>query len=102
MRTALRVLSEDERSQVHERTLCLLATTGVRVDTARGRQILAGAGAEVDEHTGTVHFPRALARNLLAVGAAPVQPGRPPAGLVPPHERRRVRPPGRRGRRLCL
>lgn len=65
MRTALRVLSEDERSQVHERTLRLLATTGVRVDTARGRQILAGAGAEVDEHTGTVHFPRALVETCL-------------------------------------
>jgi len=65
VRTILQVLSEDERSQVHERTLHLLATTGVRVDTGRGRQILAEAGAEIDEHTGIVRFPRALIETCL-------------------------------------
>ena len=65
MRTTLQVLSEDERSQVHERTLRLLATTGVRVDTGRGRQILAEAGAETDEHTAVVRFPRALVETCL-------------------------------------
>jgi trimethylamine:corrinoid methyltransferase-like protein len=34
MRTYLQVLSEDERAQVHERTLSILANTGVRVDTS--------------------------------------------------------------------
>ena len=65
MRTTLQVLSEDERSQVHELTLRLLATTGVRVDTGRGRQILAEAGAETDEHTAVVRFPRALVETCL-------------------------------------
>ena len=65
MRTALRVLSEDERGQVHERTLRLLATTGLRVDTGWGRQILAGAGAEADEHTRIVRFPRTLVEACL-------------------------------------
>ena len=40
MRTLLEVLSEDERAQIHERTLRILAGTGVRVDTSRGRDIL--------------------------------------------------------------
>ena len=37
MKTFLQVLSEDERAQVHERTLRILAKTGLRVDTAGGR-----------------------------------------------------------------
>ena len=65
MRTLLQVLSEDERVQVHERTLNILAKTGVRVETAWGRQILKDAGAEVDESTNIVRFPRALVEESL-------------------------------------
>jgi len=65
MKTLLRVLAQDERAQVHERTLNILAKTGVRVDTAWGRQILKDAGAEVDENTNTVRFPRALVEESL-------------------------------------
>jgi trimethylamine---corrinoid protein Co-methyltransferase len=50
---------------VHERTLDLLARTGVRVDTARGRRILAAAGAEVDGQSQVVRFPRALVEEAL-------------------------------------
>jgi trimethylamine--corrinoid protein Co-methyltransferase len=59
------VLSQDERAQVHERSLRILAQTGVRVDTAQGREFLRGAGAEVDESTNIVHFPRALIEEAL-------------------------------------
>jgi trimethylamine--corrinoid protein Co-methyltransferase len=65
MRTLLQVLSEDERAQVHERTLNILAKTGVRVETAWGRRILKDAGAEVDENTRIVRFPRALVEESL-------------------------------------
>ena len=65
MRTLLQVLSEDERAQVHDRTLDVLANTGLRVDTAWGRQILKDAGAEVDENTSIVRFPRALVEEAL-------------------------------------
>ncbi len=70
MRTLLQVLSEDERAQVHERTLSILAKTGVRVDTAWGRRILVDAGAEIDESTqamssAIVRFPRALVEESL-------------------------------------
>lgn len=65
MRTFLQVLSEDERNQVHERALKILAKTGLRVDTARGRQILGNAGAETVESKGIVRFPRALVEEAL-------------------------------------
>ena len=65
MRTLLQVLSEEERHQVHERTLGVLAKTGVRVDTAQGRRFLKDAGAEVDENRHIVRFPRALVEESL-------------------------------------
>jgi trimethylamine--corrinoid protein Co-methyltransferase len=65
VRTSLQVLSKDERTQVHERTLDVMARTGVRVDTAQGRRFLKDAGAEVDENTHIVRFPRALVEESL-------------------------------------
>lgn len=65
METDLRVLSDNEIEQVHERTLSLLATTGVRVDTERGRKILKKAGADVDPNTCIVRFPRSLVEECL-------------------------------------
>ncbi len=67
MRTLLQVLSQDERTQVHERTLKVLDKLGVRVDTAWGRRILKDAGAEVDENTNIVRFPRSLVEESLRV-----------------------------------
>lgn len=65
MRTHLQVLSEDEKDQIHERTLKILAKTGVRVITARGRRILMEAGAEVDESTHIVRFQKNLVEEAL-------------------------------------
>ena len=65
MRTLLQVLSDEERHQVHERTLAVLAKTGVRVDTVQGRRILKDAGAEVDDNTHIVRFQRALVEESL-------------------------------------
>jgi trimethylamine--corrinoid protein Co-methyltransferase len=65
MRTLLQVLSEEERTQIHERTLRILARSGVRVDTAWGRRILRDAGAEVDKNANIVHIPRALVEEAL-------------------------------------
>jgi trimethylamine--corrinoid protein Co-methyltransferase len=69
MRTQLQVLSEDERTQVHERTLRILGQTGVRVDTAQGRRFLAEAGAEVDQDSHIVRFPKQLVET--SIEAAP-------------------------------
>jgi trimethylamine--corrinoid protein Co-methyltransferase len=61
----LQVLSEAERANVHEHTLRILAKTGVRVDTAWGRQILTDAGAKADEDTNIVRYPRSLVEESL-------------------------------------
>jgi trimethylamine--corrinoid protein Co-methyltransferase len=65
METYLRVLSEDEKAGVHERTLKILAETGVQVNTEKGRQFLKDAGAEVDENTKIVRFPRVFVEESL-------------------------------------
>ena len=65
MRTSLQVLSEEEKHQVHARSLEILAKTGVRVDTALGRQLLGEAGADVNDDTHLVRFPRALVEESL-------------------------------------
>jgi trimethylamine--corrinoid protein Co-methyltransferase len=65
MGTSLQVLAESDRAVIHERSLALLAGTGVRVDTERGRALLAAAGALVDEATGIVRFPRSLIEESL-------------------------------------
>lgn len=65
METYLRVLSEDEKIQIHERTLKILADTGVKVDTELGRQYLKEAGADVNENTHIVRLPRALVEESL-------------------------------------
>lgn len=65
MRTSIQVLSPEEQAGVHERTLAILARTGVRVDTEQGRRHLAEAGAQVDRHSGVVRFPRDLVEAAL-------------------------------------
>lgn len=65
METDLRVLSDNEVAQVHERTLKVLETTGVRVDTERGRAILKKAGADVHESSGVVRYPRNFVEECL-------------------------------------
>ena len=65
METYLRVLSDQDRDQVHESTLKILANPGVKVETAVGRQHLKNAGAEVDEGTKIVRFPRDLVEEAL-------------------------------------
>jgi trimethylamine--corrinoid protein Co-methyltransferase len=65
LETLLRVLSEDEKTQVHERSLKILAETGVKVNTAKGRQYLKDAGAEVDENSKIVKIPRVMVEESL-------------------------------------
>ncbi len=65
MKAQIEVLSPNERTQVHERSLNLLATTGVRVMSVRGRKILKDAGADGDATSDIIRFPRALIEKLL-------------------------------------
>ena len=65
METLLKVLSEDEKSQIHERTLKIFSETGVQVNTLKGRKYLKDAGADVDENTKIVRIPRKLLEDSL-------------------------------------
>jgi trimethylamine:corrinoid methyltransferase-like protein len=65
MQTFVQVLSEEDRHQVHERSLRILAKTGVRVESTRARTILHEAGASVEEGTHIVQFPRSLIEQVL-------------------------------------
>jgi trimethylamine--corrinoid protein Co-methyltransferase len=65
MQIQVQVLSQAEMAQVHERSLNILARTGVRVDSARGRNILGDAGAQVDENRRIVRFPSSLVEEAL-------------------------------------
>ena len=60
METYLRVLSDEDRDQVHEKTVKILEETGVRVESDLGRDYLKKAGAIVDENTRVVRIPRKL------------------------------------------
>ena len=87
MGTTVEVLSPNDRAVIHERSLALLAETGVRVDTGRGRALLADAGALVDESTQIVRFPRGLIEESLRL--APRQfslGGRRPGWRLPMNE----------------
>ena len=66
MQARVQILADAEKAQVHERTLNVLGTVGMRCDTAEGRRILAAAGACVDEATRMVRFPPELVERSLA------------------------------------
>jgi trimethylamine--corrinoid protein Co-methyltransferase len=65
MTATLQVLSADDRAELHERSLHVLSTVGMRVDTAAGRRILKDAGAGADDATRMVRFPPALVEQSL-------------------------------------
>ena len=65
MRTVLQVLSQEEKHQVHARTLEILEHTGVRVDTEKGRQLLIDAGAQADPGSHTIRIPKNLVEESL-------------------------------------
>lgn len=71
METHLRVLSDEDRDQVHEKTVKILEETGVRVESDLGRDYLKKAGAIVDENTRVVRIPRKLLEDSLQ--AAPIK-----------------------------
>jgi trimethylamine--corrinoid protein Co-methyltransferase len=67
MTTQVRVLTDEQRAAVHERSLAILERTGVRVDSGKARAILAEAGARVDDATRIVRFPPELVERSIAL-----------------------------------
>jgi trimethylamine--corrinoid protein Co-methyltransferase len=65
MTTVLQVLTADECERVHEETLELLAKTGVRVDSQRGRELLQEAGAIPARADDVLRLPPKLVETAL-------------------------------------
>jgi len=65
LETILKVLAEDEKAQIHSRTLKILAEMGVQVNTEKGRKYLQDAGADVDNNSKIVRFPRSMVEESL-------------------------------------
>jgi trimethylamine--corrinoid protein Co-methyltransferase len=65
MLTQMRVLSDAEREQVHERTAQVLADIGMRVDSQEARRLMQEAGATVDEGRRRVRIPRRMLEESL-------------------------------------
>jgi trimethylamine---corrinoid protein Co-methyltransferase len=60
------VLSADEIESIHEASLTILERIGMEFLDPESRSIIKAAGAEVDESTGRVRFPRELVLSSLA------------------------------------
>jgi trimethylamine--corrinoid protein Co-methyltransferase len=65
MQPRLQVLSEEERLQVHARTLEILKTTGIRLESREGCKALHEAGASVESGGLRVRLPEALVEAAL-------------------------------------
>ncbi|MCG6910588.1 MAG: trimethylamine methyltransferase family protein [Deltaproteobacteria bacterium] len=65
MKPVLNLLSADEKEALHERSLRVLSTTGVKVETGRGRACLARYGAQVGGKNHVVRLPREVVERAL-------------------------------------
>ena len=66
MKTAIRLLNDNELAAVHSDSLKILAEVGVIFHSAKARQILSRAGARVDEDRNMVFFPAEMVEAALA------------------------------------
>ncbi len=60
------ILSPEDIEAIHEATMDILESTGVRVQSARMLQLLAEKGLDVDTQTGIVRFPRGSIEDAIA------------------------------------
>ncbi len=66
-KTIFRVLSDGEIEALHERTLEVFETVGIRITHEEALTKLARAGARVDANFGVVRFPAPLVHELLSL-----------------------------------
>jgi len=66
MQPGIKLLSEDTIQLILDEALVLMQKPGIKVQSVRARQLLADAGARVDEANEVVHIPAELARQALA------------------------------------
>lgn len=66
LRTGLKVLSDNERSDVHEASMRILSEIGLRVTSEGAVELLCRAGADVNQDTGHVKFPREMIEGAIS------------------------------------
>lgn len=64
---SLEVLSKVELEKIHQRSLDILEKTGIVVQDHECRQILAKAGAKIDNGSDRVHLPSEMVKEYLAL-----------------------------------
>lgn len=67
----LKVLSEDELSQIHQATLDVLWNTGMNIDSQEALALLKDGGATVDPEKKTVKMPEHLIKEALRTAPRP-------------------------------
>lgn len=65
MQTQIKILSDRNLQRIHERSLHLLAQTGIQVDTAKGRAILEQAGAIPHKGSNIIRFPEDIVEQAI-------------------------------------
>ena len=65
MQTQIKVLSDKNLQRIHERSLHLLAKTGIQVDTTKGRALLEQAGAVSTKGSHIVRLPEDLVEQAI-------------------------------------
>lgn len=61
----LEVLTKDEIELIHQNTIELLETIGVKIDSIEARDLLIDNGAEFDENSKFVKFPESLVKEAI-------------------------------------
>lgn len=69
LKTRLNVLSDNERSEVHEASMRILSEIGLKVTSEKTIDLLRHSGAEINQDTRTVRFSREMVEG--AIGSAP-------------------------------
>jgi trimethylamine--corrinoid protein Co-methyltransferase len=67
MSIAVKILTDDQLQQVHERSLKILSQTGLKVESEEARAILKKKGAVVSQGDSLVKFPKELVSDSLQV-----------------------------------
>lgn len=65
MRATISILSENEKSQIHEATVKILSEVGMRITNERALDFLRRAGALIDVEGGIVRFPREMIEGAI-------------------------------------
>ncbi len=62
----LQVLSESDLDAIHDATLDVLSSVGIRCTSKKAQELMAGAGCTIDAEKDIIHFPPQVVMNALS------------------------------------